>query len=163
MLDASHRRQEEAVSALLSAARRIAAGRGNEEDVDVVRDVAGFFERATPRHFADEETSLFPRLRDRGDADVGALLDRIAAEHRAHERAHAELRRCVGAVPDDGQVSATDGAALLAVATEIDRMYRDHIALEDAELIPAAQRLLDEDDLTAIITDMESRRGRGRG
>src|SRR5690242_11610732 len=79
----THHRQGEVMLALRDAARRLAGGRGGEEEVAVVRDAVDFLERAVPRHFADEEASLFPRLRRRRP-DLGNEIDRIVAEHAVH-------------------------------------------------------------------------------
>src|SRR4051794_19807648 len=60
-LDRSHRRHDDVMLELLAAARRLAAGRPDDGDAEVVRDAVGYFQRAVARHFLDEEGSVFPR------------------------------------------------------------------------------------------------------
>ena len=64
-LDRSHRRHDEVMTGLLAAARRLAAGRPEPTDLATVQDAVRYFERAVPRHFLDEEGSVFPRLSTR--------------------------------------------------------------------------------------------------
>ncbi|HUJ61872.1 MAG TPA: hemerythrin domain-containing protein, partial [Kofleriaceae bacterium] len=61
-LDRSHRRHDDVVAGLLAAARRLAAGRPEAGDLDAVHGAVAYFLRAVPRHFLDEEGSVFPRL-----------------------------------------------------------------------------------------------------
>jgi hemerythrin-like domain-containing protein len=142
-LDRSHRRHDEEMRALIEAAK---AG-----ELDAIADAVAFLERSSPRHFADEEESLFPRLRAR-DPSLGDALDRIAAEHRDHEKRHARLRvRC----------DAGDAPAVLAEAEALDALYRRHVAEED-ELFGRARALLEPSDHVAILAEMDGRRGRRR-
>jgi hemerythrin-like domain-containing protein len=142
-LDRSHRRHDDEMRRLLEAA---SAG-----DLDAVADSVAFLERTSPRHFGDEEESLFPRLRAR-DAALGPTLDRIAAEHRDHEARHARLRAAVEA----GRTSA-----VIAEVEGLDEVYRRHVAEED-QLFARAAALLDAADHEAILTEMDARRGRSR-
>jgi iron-sulfur cluster repair protein YtfE (RIC family) len=48
-----------------------------------------YFREAAPKHTADEEESLFPRLRDLNDAAIDAVLARIDSLEQDHERAWA--------------------------------------------------------------------------
>jgi len=141
-LDASHRRHDEEMAALLEAARR--------DDRDTVADVLDFLDRAAPRHFADEEQSLFPRLAAKAPALAGQLA-RLADEHRDHERRHARMRV---------RFDADDLPAVLAEAEELDRLYRRHVAEED-ELFAEVAGLLGTDEIAAIAAEMQGRRGRG--
>src|SRR3954468_13340380 len=79
-LDRSHRRHDEVMSALLEAARRLAAGRADDSDVQRVREAVAYFDRAVTRHFLDEEGSLFPRLSTRRP-ELAAELAALSAEH----------------------------------------------------------------------------------
>jgi hemerythrin-like domain-containing protein len=142
-LDRSHRRHDEELHALLDAA---AAG-----SLDGIADAIAFLERSSPRHFADEEASLFPRLRAR-DPSLGDVIDRIVAEHRDQEKRHARLRvRC----------DAGDAAAVLAEAQSFEAVYRRHVTEEDAIFARARQVLTPEDD-AAILAEMDARRGHRR-
>lgn len=141
-LTASHRRQDEEMHALLEAARR--------DDLDAIGDVLDFLERAVPRHFADEEESLFPRLVAKAPEHAAAVA-RLVAEHRDHERGHARLRV---------RFEAGDAAAVLAEAEALEALYRRHVADEDA-LFPRLPELLGTEALAEVAAEMQGRRGRG--
>jgi hemerythrin-like domain-containing protein len=143
-LDRSHRRHDDEMHRLIEAAT---AG-----DLDAIADAIAFLERSSPRHFGDEEESLFPRLRAH-DPTLGPALDRIVAEHRDHEKRHARLRvRC----------DAGDAPAVLTEAEALEATYRRHVAEEDEVIFPRARALLTPEDHTAILAEMDARRGRKR-
>ena len=156
-LERSHRRLEERLEDLTWIARE---ARGAAADVDAVRDVAAFFTRAVRRHEEDEESSLFPRLRE--SAELAPLLEQLAAEHRAHLTLHARLEPLITTLdrtPDD----AAAIAELAQVAEALVSAYRAHVDAEERTLFPAARAALDADALAAMSLEMQARRGNGGG
>jgi hemerythrin-like domain-containing protein len=147
-LTRSHRRLEEALSALVDAAR------GDRLDETTARDVAGFLARQVRRHEADEEESLFPRLAT--IAELAPILDQLRAEHAAHVALHERLERALSA-------SELELDEVRRVAAALEDAYRTHIDVEEAVLFPTARRTLKEPDLAAIVDEMQARRGRGGG
>src|SRR5215471_4126653 len=89
-MEASHRRHDEHMRALIGATRRVAQGGFTAEDQAALDLAIDFFLRAASRHFADEEETLFPRLRAKRP-DLAPALARIAKEHREHEAMHMRL------------------------------------------------------------------------
>src|SRR6476646_1862352 len=79
-LDRSHRRHDDVMASLVEAARRLAAGRPHDSDVQTIHDAVAYFQRAVTRHFLDEEGSVFPRLSTRRP-DLAADLAALSAEH----------------------------------------------------------------------------------
>src|SRR3979409_425744 len=59
-LERCHRRHDDVMAKLLDAARRFAAGRPEDGDLDRVHEAVAYFSRAITRHFVDEEGSVFP-------------------------------------------------------------------------------------------------------
>lgn len=150
-LERSHRRLEEACDALAVAEAA--------RDLATVSDVCSFFARQVRRHEEDEEGSLFPRLEAAGPSDdVRATLARLSAEHREHEALHRRLEDALA-----GRVEGDVWAEIARVADLIVRAYRTHIEEEEKVLFPAARALLGPDDLTAMRSEMDARRGRPRG
>lgn len=142
-LDRSHRRHDQEMYALVEAAER--------GDLDAAADGIAYLERATPRHFADEEASVFPRAIAR-DPALQDTLRRIGDEHRVHERHHARLRELL---------DAGDVAGLIAEARALDAAYAVHVRAED-DLMPRLREVLTPQDLEEISAEMQARRGRPR-
>jgi hemerythrin-like domain-containing protein len=123
-----------------------------------------YFDSAAPKHTADVEQSLFPRLRACADpAATAALatLDRL-------ERDHGEAARHHAAVDDLGRRWLTEEmldrdaiAELAGHVSALQSIYREHIAVEDRDLFPAAARLLSPAQLEEVGGEMAARRGRG--
>ena len=151
MLDRSHARLTEAMQALLEATTAIAAGTGTAADRETLDDVLHFLGRGAERHVADEEQSVFPRLRKH--PETGALIERIAAEHRNHDDTIIALRGAIRHLPAGADTLAT-------IAADLASQYEAHIELEDAELIPAMRRLLSAGELDEMLREMRERRGK---
>src|SRR5215831_2910563 len=94
LLSDCHRRIESFL-AVLSQIAATARGRALGEDESRSLSTAlKYFREAAPRHTADEEESLFPRMRTCGGEEVAAALERVDALEADHGRAsqlHAEV------------------------------------------------------------------------
>jgi hemerythrin-like domain-containing protein len=149
-LERCHRRMEEALARLEQAA-------GEPDGDQEVVDTLAWLDRTAARHVEDEEQSLFPRLRAR--AELVDLVTALSAEHVEHDRVHDALRVEV-------TTRGPHGPEVPRLASELARVYRDHIEREERELLPAARATLGADDCAAMSAEMEQRResdGRGRG
>jgi hemerythrin-like domain-containing protein len=140
-LDASHRRHDEVMRELRDAIE--------QGDADAIDGALGFLGRSTPRHFADEEESLFPRVVARAPAMADGL-DALAAQHREHEALHARLAGAAG-----------DPARMLRALDALEDLHQRHVETEDM-LFPALRLVLEPEDLAAIEDEMQGRRGRSR-
>lgn len=143
-LERCHRRLEEACDALDRAVP--------SRDLETVADVAAFLGRQIRRHEDDEDASLFPRLAAK--ADLADPIARLKEEHEAQGRLRDRLEDALGGRVDD------PWKEIAAVADELIRSYRAHIALEEGTVFPAARAALGPDDLAAMQTEMNARRGR---
>src|SRR5688572_646031 len=142
-LDRSHRRHDDVMSQLLEAARRLAAGRPHDTDVDTVHDAVAYFERAVTRHFLDEEGSVFPRLSTRRP-ELAEALAALSAEHPAQialQNAVAEHAKQL-----DGDTRPGAGKALLEVAERLAEAHHAHVAREDEIFASAHEALTPQDD-----------------
>ena len=103
-----------------------------------------YFREAAPKHTADEEESLFPRLRRLDTADVDPLLAHIESleqDHECADRNHAEIDRLGQLWLSQGQLTAQDASQFRSLADQLEGLYRHHIGVEDNEVFPfAAQR-----------------------
>jgi hemerythrin-like domain-containing protein len=124
-----------------------------------------YFREAAPKHTADEEESLFPRLRRLDTADVDPVLARIESleqDHECADRNHAEIDRLGQLWLAHGQLSAQDASQFRSLADQLERLYRHHIGVEDTEVFPFAARVLTPEERRAIGNEMAARRGVGR-
>jgi hemerythrin-like domain-containing protein len=155
-LDRSHRRHDDVMGQLLDAARRLAAGRPHDTDVDVVRDAVAYFARAVTRHFLDEEGSVFPRLSTRRP-DLAGALAALSAEHPAQIALQNAVAECAKQL--DGESRFGVGKQLLEVAERLADLHRNHVAKEDEIFAASGDALTPQDDAD-IVAEMETRRGR---
>jgi hemerythrin-like domain-containing protein len=139
MLERCHRRLEETLATLATPTRQ------------AVDEALAFIDRAVKRHEDDEEQSLFPRLAR--VPQLAPLLDRLTVQHRDQTALVEELRTLMAAAKPDDQ-------RLRQVCARLADAYRQHIAVEERELFPAAKAALDADDLGGMASEMEARRGR---
>ncbi len=154
MLFACHRRIEKQLATLARLQQHLPA-HGSDEDARIAaRAILKYFDEAAPNHHADEEASLFPRLRtatpQRAEALIAALLD----DHALLAANWAALRPVLAAV------AAGEPAILPPEQVEAVRAaYAAHIAREDQDAFPLAAQVLDADALGAIGREMAERRG----
>lgn len=162
MLFDCHRRIERFLGVLMKlATERQGASLTAQEQASLTAALR-YFRESAPKHTADEEESLFPRMRASAPAAAQALLERIEAlegEHRTAEQAHAEVDALAQSWLTRGVLSPADASRLAALLEHLGTMYKTHIALEDHELFPNAARLLSSADRQAIGAEMAARRG----
>lgn len=146
--------------------RRVAVERRGSPLADADRAaLAGavhYFTVAAPRHTADEEESLFPRLREvRGIEAQRALdeLSRLEADHERADACHAEANVLGNLWLTEGTLQAGAAERLIDLLETLGEIYTAHIAVEDATVFPAAGQMLDAKQLEAIGREMATRRG----
>ncbi len=125
-----------------------------------------YFRESLPKHTADEEESLFPRLRRLRIPEAAAVLakaDSLEGDHACAERHHTEVDHLGQLWLQQGQLSAEDAARLSALVAQLSDLYRRHIGAEDREVFPFAARALSAAELASIGVEMAARRGLGNG
>lgn len=150
----------ERIRNFVALARAIARHDGvtTAQVVDGCERVTRYFSQALPLHVADEEQSIEPRLRQL-EPELDAALETMCQQHSAHESvlqsfltALADLR----ASPDDRERRTHLGD----IAAKLERDFAEHLALEEALIIPAIPRLLSESAEQAILSELRARRER---
>ncbi len=162
LLSDCHRRIERFLGAMLIVAKRARGRSLDAGDRDVLGQCRHYFATAGPRHTADEEESLFPRLRASSDERARAALqtlESLEADHREAEQRHARVDALLDRWLAEGQLSDSDTNVLIADLDALHSIYSRHIAVEDQQLFPAAARSLSADDLRAVGREMADRRG----
>lgn len=162
MLSDCHRRVERFLQALIDVAHEADGESLNAEQKAALENGLRYFQEAAPKHTADEEESLFPRLRAATGTDKEQLMERIAAletDHGSAAPAHQEVDRLGRRWLQEGRLDEADAAKLSATLDSLAEMYRQHIHVEDHEVFPAASKILTTGDCKAIGEEMAARRG----
>lgn len=157
-----HRRIERFLDVLARIGRSARPGEPlNSEQIRALESARRYFSDAAPNHTADEEESLFPRLRGAGDR-ARESLSRLKTLERDHERAD-DLHAAVDQIADRwlkaDPILVEDIRCWSACMEELEALYRAHIELEETVVFPAAARVLDTDSLAAMGHEMARRRG----
>lgn len=165
LLSDCHRRIEHFLDVLIALDRHAAGGSLTPGQREELGAALTYFAIAAPKHTADEEESLFPRLRANGDpraAQALELLGRLERDHdeatRHHEAVDVLGRRWL----DAGHLHEVEVGALRAHLAALRAIYIEHIGIEDRELFPSAARLLSTDELREVGLEMAARRAAGR-
>ena len=109
LLSDCHRRIEMFLEAL-AAAGKVMDEPPSEETARALQSALVYFRQAAPKHTADEEESLFPRLRGREEAELRSALstlDRLEKDHDTVSPLHAEVERLAETYLQTGSLSAS--------------------------------------------------------
>jgi hemerythrin-like domain-containing protein len=145
LLSDCHRRIEQFLRVLRAVTDAAGGGTLGDTDRAQLQAAIAYFAQAAPRHTADEEESLFPRLRASADPVATRALDllvRLEQDHAVADERHQAVDRLVREHLD-----------------ALHRAYETHIAIEDQELFPAAARVLSREQVIEIGREMAARRG----
>jgi hemerythrin-like domain-containing protein len=120
-----------------------------------------YFREAAPKHTADEEESLFPRLRQMSNPELQDAIRTLAPleqEHRRADALHADVDRLGRACLEHGPLSTEDARLFREAIAELLSIYKEHIRIEDEVVFPVAGRVLSHADKSAIAGEMSARR-----
>ena len=163
LLSDCHRRIEHFLSTIRAITNQARGEKLTDTQRAQLEAATAYFATAGPRHTADEEDSLFPRLRAAHDPRAVAaleLVDQLEADHAAANEHHEVVDQLIRSWLSDGYLPAADVKDLLERLDGLNCMYAAHIDVEDREVFPAAAQLLSKDDLTEIGREMMARRGK---
>jgi len=120
-----------------------------------------YFREAAPNHSADEEQSLFPRMRSfiNGKQFASALMQSLEGEHRwaesLHERVDGLFRKWIA----NGSITGEESQRLVATLNRLQAFYVVHIRQEELAIFPIAEEGLSAAEIAAIGVEMAARRG----
>ncbi len=137
-LDNAHR----AALLMLAAFDRLLA-RLDDKGLDDVarqsaREIMAFFSGPGSHHHADEERHVFPGLLASKDAELIQHVRRLQQDHGWLEEDWRELQPQIEAIANG--YNWYDLAMLKLALPVFNALYRDHIALEESLIYPAAKR-----------------------
>ena len=84
-------------------------------------------------------------------------LDELESQHREADRVYESLKGVVAALTESRTPELIQRYRDLV--QRLAHAYRDHIASEDANLLPIGRRVLNEAELREIHSEMRGRRG----
>ena len=160
LLSDCHRRIEMFIASL-SAIAKLGGQPLNDEGRRALENALRYFREAAPKHTADEEQSLFPRLRGLNSPQcepVIARMDDLENDHQWAEALHTEVDRLGKQYLTHGTLPETAAAEFLKGVEALAAMYQKHIALEDEAVFPLAVNVLSPGDKLAIAQEMADRR-----
>lgn len=158
MLQDCHRRIERFLHILVTVAAKASGRALNSEEAEAVNAALHYFQEGGRRHNADEEESLFPRLRA---AQPNSPLDDLAhleADHRHNELLHHQVEALCRQWINASALTSAEQAQLLTATAELQRIYTAHIHLEETAVFPHAAQVLPPDAIAAIGSEFQARR-----
>jgi hypothetical protein len=93
MLQDCHRRIERFLAILCDLAERAHARALTSEEASAIRGALAYFREGGRRHTADEEESLFPRMRTLAPPGTLDPLDHLEDDHREADQLHDDVDR----------------------------------------------------------------------
>ncbi|MDD5383878.1 MAG: hemerythrin domain-containing protein [Gallionella sp.] len=157
MLHACHGKIQRQLSTLQKLAAHLPTHGCDQQVQQAAQGILRYFDTAGQFHHQDEEENLFPTLLaldvpDRAQAK--ALIERLLAQHVVMFAAWSDVRTVL--------VKFAEGVNTPLPETLVEKLvdnYTRHIALEEAELLPLAARLLSPQQIMALGKCMAERRG----
>ena len=162
MLGDCHRRIVRFLHVLVSLATLENGGPLSDQQRTLLATSLRYFREGAPKHTADEEESLFPRLRALdvpGLEVILARIDSLEQDHECAERSHAEVDRLGQLWLTNGRLSTEHASRLSTLLNQLAALYLHHIGTEDTEVFPFAASVLSAAHRQAIGAEMAARRG----
>ena len=120
-----------------------------------------YFREAAPKHTADEEESLFPRLRQMHLPEIETAIERLELLEHDHALAgslHAEVEDLGQGYLEAGSLECNGVEAFRNAISGLVSIYKQHISIEDDLVFPLAARLLSPTAKAVIADEMAGRR-----
>ncbi|MGI8962669.1 MAG: hemerythrin domain-containing protein [Bryobacteraceae bacterium] len=162
LLTDCHRRIERFLGVLMKVAAQAEGGPMTKEQSREWEQALDYFRNAAPRHTADEEESLFPRLRGLDHPEVERALSEmqeLEADHQQAAQWHETVDQLGRKWLSETVLVSHDAGRLSQALASLSELYSRHIALEDDSLFPIATAVLGGSDKANIGTEMAQRRG----
>lgn len=161
MMEDCHRRIEHFLRVLQEAERLFGDKELNEDARLALKASLNYFADSAPRHTADEEQSLFPRMRCSDDSSARAVmtdLDGLERDHRSCEALHTLVDREVRSWLEAGRIVGVQRQRLREALNALEKIYTAHIKFEEEQVFPVAARILRSEHLREIGEEMKERR-----
>jgi hemerythrin-like domain-containing protein len=161
MLRDCHKRITYFLDSLAFAAKKFHGLPLPHEVRKVILNSLRYFREAAPRHNADEEKSLFPRMRSfiNGKQFASALMQSLEGEHRWAESQHELVDGLFRKWIANGSVTLEESESLVSTLSQLQAFYALHIRQEELAIFPIGEEELSAAEIAAIGVEMAARRG----
>jgi hypothetical protein len=129
------RREFGAVPSLISTV----AG-GDEQRTAVVADHVALLIKILEAHHGAEDECIWPLVRERGGAEVAAIVDLMEQQHAAIHAGYLRLEEALARWRESASAASREAAA--AAMSELLPLLNEHLALEETRAVPQIERLL---------------------
>lgn len=158
MLKDCHRRIERFLHILWVVAHQAQGRALTEEEATAVQSALSYFRSGGRRHTADEEESLFPRLRSVPVVDSFMDIGRLEGDHDYAGTLHQAIEALYAQWIAAGTLHAEDWHRLPGATEQLKRLYEEHIKIEEQIVFPCAAQALDSQAITAMGEEFRARR-----
>jgi hemerythrin-like domain-containing protein len=158
MLVDCHRRTEHFLGILCVVVERAQGGVLSNEERAAVHASLRYFRVGGKRHNADEEESVFARLRKDSSGDTHDELEHLEGDHHAAEVLHTQVESLYERWMQDGCLGAEQIQELSSSAKSLKDLYVEHIEFEERSVFPRAAVLLDKNAIATIGQEFRRRR-----
>jgi iron-sulfur cluster repair protein YtfE (RIC family) len=158
MLKDCHRRIEHFLDILCLVAERAHTRSLSGEERSAVKAALQYFHVGGERHTADEEESLFPRLRSESAAGSLEDVNRLESDHHRAAGLHESVDWIYTAWISAGILGPDEQQRLLSQTRELKQLYAEHIQIEEAIVFPRAVLVLNSHAIAAMGSEFSARR-----
>jgi hemerythrin-like domain-containing protein len=137
-LDRTHREALEMLDRIRDLLNHLDDHGADDHAQQRAKEICSFFGEAAREHHAAEEAVVFPPLLRAGDAEIVQQVRRLQQDHGWLEEDWLELAPQLTAVAQG--YSGYDLDLLRSGLDIFGELYREHIALEESMIYPAARR-----------------------
>ncbi|MGH9342447.1 MAG: hemerythrin domain-containing protein, partial [Terriglobia bacterium] len=158
MLKDCHRRIERFLHVLEVVVGRAPGRALTDEETNAVQAALQYFRVGGQRHTADEEESLFPRMRAGLTAGRTGELGDLESDHRHANDLHESVDALYSDWIANGKLSPEDEQRLLSATEQLGHLYKDHIQVEEKIVFPHALETLDKQTIATMGQEFRARR-----
>lgn len=158
MLTDCHRRIEHFLNILCLVVARAERRALTGEEAEAIHAALQYFRVGGVRHTADEEESLFPRIR--AELGCGTLeeLEHLEDDHAAAAGLHAAVETLYLKWISEASLDEFDTQQLVSKTESLKKLYAAHIQVEEKLVFPRAAQLLESETVQAIGREFRARR-----
>ena len=158
MLKDCHRRIEHFLNILCLVADRAHVRSLTGEERSAIQAALQYFHAGGERHNADEEESLFPRLRGEPSSSDLEEIHRLESDHHHAADLHESVDWLFTAWISAGTLESDEQQRLLSETRLLKQLYGEHIQVEERIVFPHALQVLDSRTIAAIGQEFRNRR-----